>query len=145
MFNSVFIGLLISMPYWAYQWYNPAGSIHSFQQTAWDAPAWADTLTNIEAVSPTSIKMGMKIYMQQCTVCHGENGRGDGESGFGLSVPPGDLNDAYTRNESDGAIFWKISNGREPMPSFNIKLTTMQRWNVVNYIREIQRQGQKKK
>ena len=36
---------------------------------------------------------------------------------------------------SDGEIFWKITNGRKPMPSFKIRLTDEQRWELVNLIR----------
>ena len=90
-------------------------------------------------MNPAWIAEGRIIYKRQCIVCHGVNGRGDGESGFGLEVPPGDLSDAFTINESDGSIYWKITNGREPMPNFYTKLTETQRWQTVAYIRSIQR------
>ena len=38
---------------------------------------------------------------------------------------------------SDGALFWKITQGRPPMTSFRTLLTDDQRWQVVNYIRTL--------
>jgi len=36
---------------------------------------------------------------------------------------------------TDGEIFYKISEGRRPMPSFKKRLTEEQRWQLVNYVR----------
>ena len=36
---------------------------------------------------------------------------------------------------SDGELFYKISKGRNPMPSFESKLTEQERWGMVLYIR----------
>ena len=36
---------------------------------------------------------------------------------------------------SDGELFWKMTNGRKPMPSFKIRLSEEQRWELVNLIR----------
>jgi hypothetical protein len=36
--------------------------------------------------------------------------------------------------ETDGEVFWKISTGRPPMPTWQT-LTETQRWELVNYIR----------
>jgi len=37
--------------------------------------------------------------------------------------------------QSDGEIFWKVTEGKSPMPSFKRDLTPDQRWDVVNYLR----------
>ncbi len=34
---------------------------------------------------------GKKIYKQYCTICHGEEGRGDGFNAFNLNPRPADL------------------------------------------------------
>lgn len=109
------------------------------QMRHWIAPEWADTLKNENLLNPAWIAEGKMLYMAQCVVCHGETGRGEGDSGFGLEVPPGDFNDDYTRSESDGAIFWKITYGKLPMPQFQSRATETQRWQMVAYIRELQR------
>lgn len=103
------------------------------------SPSWADTLVGPNLTNPSFIQAGKSVYLGHCIVCHGANGKGDGESGFGLEVPPGDFTDAFTLNESDGALFWKITTGRGPMPPFLNKLSDNQRWQVVAYLRELQR------
>ena len=42
-------------------------------------------------------------------------------------------------NQTDGNIFWKITNGKAPMASYEELLTEDQRWKLVNYIRELNR------
>ncbi len=105
----------------------------------WLAPAWADTLTNSMITDVKWIQEGKVLYANHCLVCHGETGRGDGESGFGLAVPPGDFTDAFTIAESNGAIYWKISNGNGSMPSYQDRLTETQRWQLVGYLRQLQK------
>jgi mono/diheme cytochrome c family protein len=106
----------------------------------WLAPKWADTLVGPNVADPTFVQNGRKTFVAECVVCHGEAGRGDGEAGFGLSVPPGDLNDANVVAESNGSLFWKISNGRSPMPAYNHKYTDSEIWQLVGYIRSMQNQ-----
>ena len=49
---------------------------------------------------------------------------------------PSDLTDAARMNKvTDGEIFFQISEGRKPMPSFKKKLTEEQRWQLVLLVR----------
>jgi mono/diheme cytochrome c family protein len=109
------------------------------EENRWNAPLWADTLISSVKDVPKAIVEGRKIYSGECAVCHGITGAGDGESGFGLDTTPGDLTDVYTQTESDGAIYWKITFGRKQMPSFQSRLSDLKRWQIVAYIRELQR------
>ena len=43
------------------------------------------------------------------------------------------------KKESDGVIFWKITNGKAPMAAYEELLTEDQRWQLVNYIRELEK------
>ena len=36
-----------------------------------------------------------------------------------------------------GELFWKITEGRNQMPSFATALSERQRWDVVNYLRSL--------
>lgn len=112
----------------------------SIKDDRWEAPKWADTLDDPNVNDPIWVKEGKHIYLNQCIVCHGDGGRGDGESGFGLAVSPGDFCDPFTIKESNGSIFWKISNGRGPMPDYESRLSEKHRWQLVAYIRDLQKQ-----
>lgn len=121
-----------------------SSGLYSIHEGPWVAPKWADTLTNSNLSNPKFIKSGKGIYHSHCIVCHGDKGRGDGVSGFGLSVTPGDLNDLVTVNESDGAIFWKITNGKRPMMEYKFSLNDEERWQLVAYIRDLQNESKEK-
>ncbi len=50
--------------------------------------------------------------------------------------PASNFTDAkIMRPQTDGELFWKISEGRDPMPSFKGQLTDTQIWQLVNYVR----------
>jgi len=64
--------------------------------------------------------------------CHGEHGKGDGPEAAMHDPPPSDITDARHMNTvTDGEIFYQISEGRKPMPSFKKRLTEDQRWGLV--------------
>jgi len=68
--------------------------------------------------------------------CHGERGRGDGPQAKSNYPLPADLTDPkLLRNVTDGEIFYQISQGRRPMPSFKNRLTQDQRWQLVLLVR----------
>jgi hypothetical protein len=35
---------------------------------------------------------------------------------------------------TDGEHFWKITKGKDPMPSYEKELAVEERWHVINYI-----------
>ena len=131
---SLFIALLF-----AFGFKYPVKYLTHLSPKDWVAPSWADTLNHSMVNDAKWMVEGKVIYANHCLVCHGENGRGDGESGFGLAVPPGDFTDAFTLAESNGALFWKITNGNGSMPSYENRLSETQRWQVVAYLRLLQR------
>ena len=51
---------------------------------------------------------------------------------------PADWTSAKLAKETDGELFWKISNGRGPMPPWK-HLPDQERWELVNYIRTLQK------
>ncbi|MNL41564.1 Cytochrome c6 [compost metagenome] len=78
---------------------------------------------------------GKKIFDQMCVLCHGEQGKGNGAAGLTLETKPANFLELKVVNETDGEIFWKITNGKSPMASYEELLTDDQRWKLVNYIR----------
>ncbi|MBI1222001.1 MAG: c-type cytochrome [Bacteroidetes bacterium] len=113
-------------------------SFHTSQQGRWIAPASADQLSNPYKGNTWAAGAGKKIFNVQCAACHGEQGKGDGIVAVSLTPPPANLQSAFTKTESDGAIYWKITAGNAPMPSYKLALKDPERWQLVTYIRELQ-------
>jgi mono/diheme cytochrome c family protein len=103
----------------------------------WIAPARAARKKNPIAPDDKSIAAGKAVYVAQCLKCHGDAGKGDGPSAKDLSPRPKDLSDPNIAGQSDGALFWKITTGRKPMPTFENLTSEEDRWNVVNYLRTL--------
>lgn len=113
-----------------------AGGIMVYALSDWSAPAQARQMPNPVEATPQTIAAGMNIYMDRCQNCHGEHGNGKGPRADKLSLQPSDFTDAEAmRRQTDGELFWKISEGHRPMPSFKKKLSEEQRWQLVDYIR----------
>ncbi len=108
-------------------------------QDRWVAPAAAKKISNpISAKKKSaSAKKGSKLFAQYCVACHGKLGKGDGVGGKALNPKPANLTSAMVQNQTDGEIFWKISNGRNAMIKWGPIIPENNRWNLVNYIRTL--------
>ena len=105
--------------------------------TKWDAPASAKQTKNPISVRESSLAAGKKIYFKRCVNCHGKTGLGDGPDATDLGIHPAKFSDPRMREESDGALFWKITHGKKPMPAYESRLSPTERWNVINYLRTL--------
>jgi mono/diheme cytochrome c family protein len=113
-----------------------AGGIMVYALSDWSAPQQARQMPNPVPATPQAIGAGMSTYMDRCQNCHGEDGNGKGPRADKLSVAPGDFTNAEAmRRQTDGELFWKISEGHRPMPAFKKKLSAEERWQLVDYIR----------
>ena len=106
-----------------------------FQKLPWVAPKTADAKKNPLSSDAGTLAAGKAIYIKECLSCHGKTGKGDGPSAAQLETPAGNFTSAQTQDQSDGALYWKISEGRKPMPSFKKKLDENQIWQSVVYMR----------
>ncbi len=109
----------------------------------WQAPARAARKKNPIAADENSITAGKATFVKECLSCHGAAGKGDGPAAKDLTKSPGDLTTAKFWQQSDGAIFWKITEGRKPMPGFDQLLSEDQRWHVVNYLHSFEAKDKK--
>ena len=90
----------------------------------------------------TSLARGAELFNITCTPCHGKGGKGDGPvAAFLRNKKPIDLTGPVAQSLSDGAIFMVITNGTPGgMPPLNENLLVRERWDVVNYVRQLQQQ-----
>lgn len=103
----------------------------------WEAPADAAAKPNPEAQNPDAPAVGRKLYMRTCVGCHEEDGSGKDTGAANLRSPE-------VQAQSDGALFWKISNGNTAagMPSF-ASLPETDRWDIVTFLRTLKDTGGK--
>ena len=113
-----------------------AGAAGAWGQGAWEAPAAEKTKKNPVPSGAKAVEAGKKVAQVNCVLCHGESGKGNGPGSAALNPKPADWTSKRVQDESDGEIFWKISNGRGPMPSWK-HLPETDRWSVVHYIRSL--------
>lgn len=111
------------------------------QSTSWVAPASANATINPLKGNVEAIKQWKVIYQSMCAVCHGEKGKGNGPASVTLTPSPANFLSIRVKDESDGAIFWKLTEGNPPMASYKTMLTETQRWQLVNYLRELELEG----
>jgi len=107
------------------------------QQAAWKAPESAARKANPVVADSSSVAAGKALYIENCETCHGAKGAGDGESAKDLEPRPSSFADPHVGEQTDGEIFWKITEGNAPMPGFADSLTDEQRWHLVNYVRSL--------
>lgn len=108
------------------------------QQTKkWIAPATANQLKNPVAGDGNVLKDAKKLYVTYCAPCHGNTGKGNGIASASINPKPADHTSASVQSESDGSLYWKLTEGRAPMPSYKQALPDIQRWELVNYIRSL--------
>ncbi len=111
------------------------------QSGSWPVPKAAADLKNPGPINSSTIKNGKVLYQSYCTPCHGKNGKGDGPAAASLHPKPADHTSAAVQAESDGTLFYKISEGHTgtAMPPFKAVLHPDQRWAVIDYIRTLAR------
>jgi copper transport protein len=85
---------------------------------------------------------GREIYQQNCIQCHGTAGKGDGPLAAGLRPPPLDLT-VHVPLHPDQDLVGFISNGvsRTAMPAFGSQFSEEEIQAVVNYLRELAKEG----
>jgi mono/diheme cytochrome c family protein len=110
-------------------------------QVVWDAPPEAKTVKNPVPADKTSLAMGQQLFKNNCTICHGDTGVGDGPMGKQIAIKANLTDAARMTKQTDGEIFWKISKGKDPMPATEPKLPEQARWSLVNYVRTLVKKG----
>ncbi len=113
----------------------------------WQAPAEFASQTSPVKKKPNAVKIGQAYYEQVCSTCHGKEGLGNGELSK-LGVDKGakqatNLASQVVQANTDGELFYKVSNARPPHPKLQQRLTDEQRWYIVSFLRTM-KPGKKK-
>jgi len=107
-------------------------------RSPWPVPENARNVKNPIKPSVEGLKAAAQLYHQNCELCHSESGSSSSSAAQNLPQRPAVLSDTkIMKKATDGELFFKITEGRPPMPSYEHQLTETQRWQLVNYIREL--------
>ena len=98
----------------------------------WVVPAENESRKSPFAFDDASRKAGSEIYNASCKSCHGEPGK---NNAIPLVPPPPDFASVKMQSNSDGALQFKVTTGRGPMPSFKNTFSSTDVWRVISYVR----------
>lgn len=88
-----------------------------------------------------SVERGSEVYRTFCLACHGSKGAGDGpvpQRGF---PPPPSMLTGKSLQMNDGQLFHILTYGQGSMAPFAAQLPRVVRWDVINYVRDLQSQA----
>jgi mono/diheme cytochrome c family protein len=84
---------------------------------------------------------GKVLYEQNCLVCHGETGYGNGPAAANLKTKPFDLT-VHALQHDDSYFIAVMGNGRGEMPTYRGRLTTADMLRLIQYMRQLARDAQ---
>ena len=96
-------------------------------------------LTNPLPNDAATLALGQQTYAQNCAVCHGASGRGDGPLAQQLQPRPADFASGHLATHTDGDIYQWVTHGipGTGMPAFTGTLSEQETWAVIRYIRTL--------
>jgi len=101
-------------------------------QAPWEVPADRNAKLSTAAFTEQNQTSGRDLYQTNCKSCHGDPGK---NNPIKLVPQPPDPSSTQMQQNSDGALHFKISEGRGPMPSFKNVLSSVDIWNVIAFLR----------
>jgi mono/diheme cytochrome c family protein len=91
-------------------------------------------------------ELGKQKFEQNCSVCHGYAGYGDGlvhqraaALAQGYWLQPSSLHEERIQEQPVGQIYYTITNGKGKMGGYEASITPKERWAIVLYVRALQR------
>jgi len=107
------------------------------QNDEWVVPESAIKMENpTDPDDEEDLAIGKSLYEKHCKSCHGKEGYGDGPKTEELDSDPGDFSTEAFQSQTDGALFYKTTEGRDDMPTFIKKISDDEdRWLIINYLR----------
>lgn len=109
------------------------------QDNEWVVPESAIKMENpTDPEDKEDLAIGKSLYDKHCKSCHGKEGYGDGPKAEEIDEYLGDFSLEEFQAQTDGALFYKTTEGRDEMPLFSKKIPDDEdRWLIVNYMRTL--------
>jgi len=87
-------------------------------------------------VTDENVIAGIKIYAEDCAVCHGDKSKKATDIAAGLYQKPPQLADEGVEDDPQGVTFWRVKHGIRltGMPSFGRDLSDKQIWQVAMFL-----------
>ena len=119
---------------------SPAGSIPlGGVETLADREDDAD-LPPPAAFDGAAERRGQALFAIHCTACHGPEAKGDGPVSSKFPPAP-NLRHVSICKRTDGFLYGTLTAGGKAMPSMREGLTSKDRWDLVAFVRALQREG----
>jgi len=97
----------------------------------WTVPADQKNKVNPQEYNLANVNKGKDLYLKNCKSCHGDAGK---NNVLPLVPPPVDITSEKMQKNTEGELYYKITNGRGAMPQFKATISDDDRWRIVNYI-----------
>jgi mono/diheme cytochrome c family protein len=93
--------------------------------------------------SEATLKVGLKYFTTNCAICHGDHAEGGAKLPVGskMALPPPSLHSDKIMGWTDGQIYHVITMGQGVMGPYSSHIPQRYRWQVVNYIRTLQKEN----
>ena len=99
----------------------------------WVVPADRKAKLSPFAFTDETRQNGERLYTINCRSCHGTPAKANFITT--LTPVPGDPAAGKYQNNLDGELYYKVWEGRGPMPSFKNSLSPADIWNIISYVR----------
>lgn len=113
----------------------PLGGVETLDDREDDAD-----LESPHPLNAVAAARGAALFAVHCVPCHGPEGRGDGP--VSAKFPPApNLRHVSICRRTDGFLYGTLTAGGRAMPTIREGTTARDRWDLVAYVRSLQREG----
>ena len=115
----------------------PSCLVLHFLQDEWVVPDKYQNMKN--STDPEVDKsIGKSLYSKHCKSCQGKEGYDDKSKADEVEGDLGDFSSEEFQAQTDGALFYKSTFGRDDMPEYTKKMPDDEdRWLIINYRRTL--------
>lgn len=112
----------------------------AYANTPADYEKAGQELKNPIGLTPEVLEEGKLLFVNMCSHCHGNEGKGDGSIvAAGKFPPPPAYQSELLKNLSEGKMFFSITYGKNLMGSHSSQLSKEERWKIIHFIQTLQK------